>query len=99
MVWIPDAGELQQLLERLPDLQHLEFRGLMTVPPYADDLEQVRPYFRRLGELRDTFAQRYPALQFDELSMGMSHDFSVAIEEGSTLVRVGTAIFGSRPPA
>jgi PLP dependent protein len=95
----PDADELHQLLERLPDLRNLTFRGLMTVPPYADDLEQVRPYFRRLRELRDSLAQQYPALQFDELSMGMSHDFSVAIEEGSTLVRVGTAIFGARPPA
>jgi pyridoxal phosphate enzyme (YggS family) len=95
----PDADELHQLLERLPDFKNLMFRGLMTVPPYADDLEQVRPYFRRLRELRDSLAQRYPALQFDELSMGMSHDFSVAIEEGSTLVRVGTAIFGARPPA
>jgi pyridoxal phosphate enzyme (YggS family) len=95
----PDAVELHQLLERLPDLRNLMFRGLMTVPPYADDLEQVRPYFRRLRELRDSLAQQYPALQFDELSMGMSHDFSVAIEEGSTMVRVGTAIFGARPPA
>ena len=95
----PDAGELHQLLERLPDLKNLKFRGLMTVPPYVDDPEQVRPYFRRLRQLRDSLAQQYPALQFDELSMGMSHDFSVAIEEGSTLVRIGTAIFGARPPA
>ena len=95
----PDADELQQLLERLPDFKNLMFRGLMTIPPYADDLEQVRPYFRRLRELRDSLAQQYPALEFDELSMGMSHDFSVAIEEGSTLVRIGTAIFGARPPA
>jgi hypothetical protein len=95
----PDADELHQLLERLPDLKNLMFRGLMTVPPYFADLEQVRPYFRRLRELRDSLAQQYPALQFDELSMGMSHDFSVAIEEGSTLVRIGTAIFGARAPA
>ncbi len=95
----PDANELHQLLERLPDLRNLTFRGLMTVPPYSDDLEQVRPFFRRLGELRDSLAQQYPALQFDELSMGMSHDFSVAIEEGSTRVRIGTAIFGARTPA
>jgi PLP dependent protein len=93
----PDADDLQQLLERMPDFKNLTFRGLMTVPPFADDLEQVRPYFRRLRELRDPLAQQYPALQFDELSMGMSHDFSVAIEEGSTLVRIGTAIFGARP--
>lgn len=95
----PNADELHTLLERLPDLKNLKFRGLMTVPPYADDSEQVRPYFRRLRQLRDSLAQQYPALQFDELSMGMSHDFSVAIEEGSTLVRIGTAIFGARPPA
>jgi pyridoxal phosphate enzyme (YggS family) len=95
----PDADDLEQLLERLPELESLHMRGLMTIPPYADDLEQVRPYFRRLRELRDSLAQQYSALQFDELSMGMSHDFSVAIEEGSTLVRIGTAIFGARPPA
>lgn len=95
----PEADELNALLERLPDLNNLMFRGLMTVPPFADDLEQVRPYFRRLRELRDSLSQRYPALQFDELSMGMSHDFPVAIEEGSTLVRIGTAIFGARPSA
>ncbi len=95
----PEADELNALLERLPDLNNLMFRGLMTVPPFADDLEQARPYFRHLRELRDSLAQRYPALQFDELSMGMSHDFPVAIEEGSTLVRIGTAIFGARPPA
>lgn len=93
----PEASELRQLLERLPDLKHMKFRGLMTIPPYADDLEQVRPYFRQLRELRDSLAQQFPALQFEELSMGMSHDFSVAIEEGSTLVRIGAAIFGARP--
>jgi pyridoxal phosphate enzyme (YggS family) len=95
----PDSDALQQLLERLPELEKLHMRGLMTIPPYADDLEQVRPYFRRLSELRDSLSQRFPALVFEELSMGMSHDFSVAIEEGSTLVRIGTAIFGARPPA
>ncbi|MES2222279.1 MAG: YggS family pyridoxal phosphate-dependent enzyme [Acidobacteriota bacterium] len=95
----PDTADLHALLERLPEMEHLQFRGLMTIPPYAEDLEQVRPYFRRLRELRDSLAQRYPALQFDELSMGMSHDFPVAVEEGSTMVRIGTAIFGARPPA
>jgi hypothetical protein len=95
----PEADALHSLLERLPDFNSLIFRGLMTVPPFSDDLEQVRPYFRRLRELRDSLAQQYPALQFEQLSMGMSHDFSVAIEEGSTLVRVGTAIFGARPSA
>lgn len=92
-----DAPELDALFERMPDLQHLQLRGLMTVPPFAEDLEQVRPYFRSLRMLRDSLAQRWPKLTLDELSMGMSHDFSVAIEEGSTTVRVGTAIFGARP--
>jgi pyridoxal phosphate enzyme (YggS family) len=69
-------------------------RGLMTVPPFLDDLEQVRPYFVRLRGLRDEHAARYP--QLTELSMGMSHDYAVAVEEGSTCVRVGTAIFGRR---
>ncbi|HET9087981.1 MAG TPA: YggS family pyridoxal phosphate-dependent enzyme [Acidobacteriaceae bacterium] len=92
-----DSPELNRLLERMPDLQHLELRGLMTVPPFADDLEQVRPYFRSLRELRDSLIQRHPKFALEELSMGMSHDFSVAIEEGSTMVRVGTAIFGARP--
>ncbi len=69
----------------------------MTVPPYTEDPEGARPYFRKLRELRDQIAARnYSAISLDELSMGMSHDFEVAIEEGSTCVRVGTAIFGSR---
>jgi pyridoxal phosphate enzyme (YggS family) len=95
----PDAAELDELLERLPDFQHLHATGLMTVPPYAEDPEKARPYFRRLRTLRDVLAQRHPRLTLDELSMGMSHDFPVAIGEGSTMVRVGTAIFGARPLA
>lgn len=92
----PGTPEMPQLLERMHELGHLEVRGIMTVPPFSEDLEVTRPYFRELCVLRDSLAQRYPALNFDELSMGMSHDFEVAIEEGATLVRVGTAIFGSR---
>ncbi len=69
----------------------------MTVPPYTEDPEGARPYFRKLRELRDKLAGRnLPGVSLDELSMGMSHDFEVAIEEGSTCVRIGTAIFGSR---
>ena len=80
-----------------PRLEALCFRGLMTVPPFTDDPEGARPYFRKLRELRDTIAARkLPDVAMDELSMGMSHDFEVAIEEGSTCVRVGTAIFGER---
>ena len=68
----------------------------MTVPPFTDDPEGARPYFQQLRRLRDDNASRYTTLT--DLSMGMSHDFHVAIEEGSTTVRLGTAIFGSRPP-
>ena len=69
----------------------------MTVPPFTEDPEGARPYFRRLRELRDRLAVRgFPGVGLDVLSMGMSHDFEVAIEEGSTCVRIGTAIFGER---
>jgi pyridoxal phosphate enzyme (YggS family) len=92
----PDGQELAEVLEHAPDWTHLHVRGLMTVPPYFENSEGARPYFRRLRLLRDALAQRYAKLQFDELSMGMSHDFVVAIAEGSTCVRIGTAIFGAR---
>jgi uncharacterized pyridoxal phosphate-containing UPF0001 family protein len=72
----------------------------MTVPPFTDDPQDARPYFRKLRELRDRIAARkLPAVSMDELSMGMSHDFEVGIEEGSNCVRVGTAIFGDRQKA
>lgn len=92
----PDGTELQQILERLPGMTGLRLRGVMTVPPFLDDLEAVRPYFRRLRELRNQLAQAHPRLAFETLSMGMSHDFPVAIEEGATEIRIGTALFGSR---
>jgi PLP dependent protein len=93
----PDSPELEQLLTAAPGLQHLEFRGLMTIPPFTEDPEGARGYFRRLRELHDRIATRHlPAVSMDVLSMGMSHDFEVAIEEGSTCVRLGTAIFGER---
>jgi PLP dependent protein len=93
----PDARELEDLLLAAPELQHLEYRGLMTIPPFTEDPQQARPYFRKLGELRDQIAARgLPAVNITVLSMGMSHDFEIAIEEGSTCVRVGTAIFGER---
>jgi PLP dependent protein len=92
----PDSAELRQLLEQLPGLSSLELRGLMTVPPYLEDLEAVRPYFTRLRLLRDQLAAEHPRLSFAELSMGMSHDFPVAIAEGATQVRIGTALFGAR---
>jgi pyridoxal phosphate enzyme (YggS family) len=92
------SEEFEALLQAAPGLEALEFRGLMTVPPYTDDPEGARRYFRKLRELRDTIASRnLPSIRMDVLSMGMSHDFEVAIEEGSTCVRVGTSIFGQRP--
>jgi len=94
----PDSRELEELLLASAQLEALEFRGLMTVPPFTDDPEEARPYFRKLRELRDAIAARkLPAIAMNVLSMGMSHDFEIAIEEGSTCVRVGTAIFGERP--
>lgn len=92
----PGTPELQQLLEALPSMQHLKLRGLMTVPPYLRDAEAVRPYFRQLRTLRDQYAQQFPQLCFDALSMGMTHDYAVAIEEGATEIRLGTALFGAR---
>ncbi len=92
----PDSRELEDLLLAAPRLEALEFRGLMTVPPFTAP-EEARTYFRKLRVLRDTIAARkLPAIRVDVLSMGMSHDFEIAIEEGSTCVRVGTAIFGER---
>jgi hypothetical protein len=93
----PDSPELEQLLAAAVSLQALQIRGLMTIPPFTEDPQQARPYFRHLRELRDHIAARHlPGVSLDVLSMGMSHDFEVAIEEGSTCVRVGTAIFGER---
>ncbi len=93
----PDSSALEELLMAAPRLESLQFCGLMTVPPFTDDPEGARPSFRKLRELRDAIAaRRLPSISMDQLSMGMSHDFEIAIEEGSTCVRVGTAIFGSR---
>jgi pyridoxal phosphate enzyme (YggS family) len=93
----PDSPELEKLLIAAPRLESIVFRGLMTVPPFTDAPEGGRPYFRKLRELRDSIAVRkLPGNASNELSMGMSHDFEVAIEEGSTCVRIGTAIFGER---
>lgn len=93
-----DSPELEQMLQAAERLEHLQIRGLMTVPPYTGNPEGARDYFRCLRDLRDQIARRnLPRVQTDVLSMGMSHDFEIAIEEGSTCVRVGTAIFGARP--
>jgi PLP dependent protein len=93
----PDSLELEDLLLSAQRFEALEFHGLMTVPPFTDDPEGARPFFRKLRELRNAISvRRFPAVNMNVLSMGMSHDFEVAIEEGSTCVRVGTAIFGVR---
>ncbi|HWQ32984.1 MAG TPA: YggS family pyridoxal phosphate-dependent enzyme [Blastocatellia bacterium] len=91
------AEAVLPVCERLGRLSHLELRGLMTIPPLFDDPEEARPFFRRLRELRDEVRRAgFGGEQFRDLSMGMSHDFEIAIEEGATLVRIGTAIFGAR---
>ena len=91
------SEELEGILIGAPAWKNLAVRGLMTIPPYTDDPEGARQYFRRLREIRDAIgARRLRAVAMDVLSMGMSHDFEIAIEEGSTCVRVGTAIFGER---
>jgi len=90
---------LPALLSTVTDCPRLRLDGLMTLPPFFDDLELVRPYFARLREIRDAVgAKGYFGENQGELSMGMSHDFDVAIEEGATIVRIGTAIFGERQP-
>jgi pyridoxal phosphate enzyme (YggS family) len=86
--------ELPGLLAAMTGLKSIEVSGLMTVPPWSEDAEMARPYFRELRRLRDELQKQHPALT--QLSMGMSNDFAVAIEEGSTCVRVGTALFGRR---
>ena len=94
----PDSSEIEAILSHAPEWKNLRIGGFMTVPPYTDDPEGTRPYFRALRALRDRLAARsFPNISLDTLSMGMSHDFEIAIEEGSTCVRIGTAIFGERP--
>jgi len=89
--------QLEAVLGPISRLGHIRVKGLMAIPPPAADPESARPYFRRLRELARQAAQRaLPPVTMDELSMGMSNDYTVAIEEGATLVRVGTAIFGAR---
>ncbi|HKQ97806.1 MAG TPA: YggS family pyridoxal phosphate-dependent enzyme [Candidatus Polarisedimenticolia bacterium] len=90
----PDA--IDAILERAAGCNAVAVRGLMILPPYEEDPERSRPWFRRLRELGETLAGRHPKLALRELSMGMTGDFEVAIEEGATLVRVGRALFGER---
>ena len=90
-------NEMPAVVKTLNDCKRLKLIGLMTLPPYFEDAERARPFFRRLRELRDGLAaQGAFGGRHGELSMGMTHDFEIAIEEGATMVRVGTAIFGAR---
>ncbi len=91
------AARLYAEVEAILALRHLAVEGLMTVAPLAANPEAVRPVFRRLRALRDALAQRWPENPWRELSMGMSDDYEVAIEEGATMIRLGRALFGPRP--
>jgi len=94
----PESAEAAELLARLPDLEHLEARGLMTIAPWGGPEDRTRACFRSLREWRDRWAAAHPKLCLDVLSMGMSGDFALAIAEGATRIRIGTALFGKRKP-
>jgi len=94
----PESSGAAELLERLPDLEHLRPEGLMTIAPWGVAEEVTRACFRSLRIWRDRWAAAHPRLSFEALSMGMSGDFPLAIEEGATRIRVGTALFGKRQP-
>ena len=92
-----DPGEVREIIAAMPGFKGLRLNGLMTIPPFMEDPEKVRPYFARLRELGRNLESEQPGcLGLRHLSMGMSHDFEQAIQEGATMIRVGTAIFGSR---
>jgi pyridoxal phosphate enzyme (YggS family) len=93
------SEDVMRLVEAILRMPHLDLRGLMGVPPYFDDPEEARPYFRRLRELRDAARARLGPESLPVLSMGMSHDVEIAIDEGATEVRIGTALFGARERA
>jgi pyridoxal phosphate enzyme (YggS family) len=91
------AGRVAGLLEEIAELSYIRIEGLMAVPPFRKNPEEVRPYFRALRALREELQTlKTPNVDLKELSMGMTHDYTVAVEEGATLVRIGTAIFGPR---
>lgn len=106
LIQVNEAGELTKsgvppdqvpsLLEEMPSWEGLRLRGLMSIPPYDPDPEQSRPWYRSLHCWQEKWEKQFPDLDLSHLSMGMSHDFEVAIEEGATIIRVGTALFGAR---
>jgi hypothetical protein len=106
LVQVNEAGEdaksglapdkVPALLDESPSWTALRLRGLMSIPPYDLDPEKSRPWFRSLSQWQQRWRQQFPALDLSQVSMGMSHDFEIAIEEGATIIRVGTALFGAR---
>ena len=89
--------KVAELVERVSELAHLQVEGLMAVPPFKENPEEIRPYFRSLRELQvELQGWKIPNGSFNELSMGMTHDYPIAVEEGATIVRIGTALFGAR---
>jgi PLP dependent protein len=93
----PESADAAELLERLADFEHVRARGLMTIAPWGVAEDVTRACFRTLRRLRDRWAAENPRLSLDVLSMGMSGDYAIAIEEGATRIRIGTALFGPRP--
>lgn len=91
-----DPNELGALVRQVQDTRSLELRGLMTIAPLTEDVESVRPVFRELRRLQEALRASSPSVELPELSMGMSNDLEVAVEEGATLIRVGRALFGER---
>lgn len=89
-------SELSSFMTSPPKNSNVEICGFMTIPPYAEDLEEVRPYFKKMMQLQKEMQDQFPNLNLKELSMGMTHDYTVAIEEGATIVRIGEGIFGKR---
>ncbi len=89
--------EVEDFLQQIGELNYLQVKGLMTLAPYKEDPEEVRPYFRQLNEMFIELKEKQlPGIKMEELSMGMTNDFEVAVEEGATMVRIGRGIFGSR---
>ena len=92
-----DPGKIREIVEAISSLEGIRLNGLMTIPPFFEDSNQARPFYAKLRELRDMFESEQPGcLGQKHLSMGMSHDFEAAIQEGATILRIGTAIFGIR---
>ena len=88
--------EVAELLKRVGDLSHVRVEGFMAVPPFKEKPEEIRPYFRALKDLQVELQRLVPNVSLNQLSMGMTHDYPIAVEEGATIVRIGTALFGPR---